>query len=402
MMGKEYKEKEYGELMVALDHCEKESEAEFEIYQRLVELGEKEIEALDDDLETDVINPNTGELLGRIPSFLDDFAAPMDNLSRIYIERKEYAKALPLLETILPIYRTLEIYNPNYTYQRCYALKAMVECLRELGKKRLAILYGYELKHLERDVLEAREKNYKDEQSMHRIKRLIDDLTKMGIRPFIGYGNPNADILIVGKECALKEDSEDWKKFYQHNFCQWKESLEGHGFGYKHAEEPYDFEHGNFHPINPFFRLENKKQSKNREIGRASSTYFYYQRLIDKVRSDNAEKYAPAPCIDFFNDCFITELNDICRRNDNGLGKDEHEEIERHIRARFDWMRKTNFFNQFKVVILACGPYADRIKEDETLRRDLFGDANVFYCHQLSRWDISLDTIIPEIRTILK
>ena len=157
-MGKEYKEKEYGELMVELDNCEKESETEFEIYQRLVELGEKEVEALDDDLETDMINPNTGELLGRIPSFLDDFAAPMDNLSRIYIERKEYAKALALLERALPIYRTLEIYDPDYTYQRCYALKAMVECLRELGQKRLAILYGYELKHLERDVLEAREK----------------------------------------------------------------------------------------------------------------------------------------------------------------------------------------------------------------------------------------------------
>ena len=163
MMGKEYKEKEYGELMVALDHCEKESEAEFEIYQRLVELGEKEVEALDDDLETDVINPNTGELLGRIPSFLDDFAAPMDNLSRIYIERKEYAKALALLEMVLPIYRTLEIYNPNYTYQRCYALKAMVECLWELGQKRQAILYGYELKHLERDVLEVREKEVEDD-----------------------------------------------------------------------------------------------------------------------------------------------------------------------------------------------------------------------------------------------
>lgn len=155
-MGKEYKDKDYGELMDALDHCEKGSEAEFEIYQRLVEFGEKEVETLEDDLETDVINPSTGELLGRIPSFLDDFAAPMDNLSRMYIERKEFAKALALLEMSLPIYRALEIYNPDYTYQRCYALKAMIECLRELGQKRLAILYGYELKHLERDVLEVR------------------------------------------------------------------------------------------------------------------------------------------------------------------------------------------------------------------------------------------------------
>lgn len=162
-MGKEYKEKDYSELMVALDHCEKGSEAELEIYQRLVELGEKEVEALEDDLDTNAINPNTGELIRIIPSFLDDFAAPMDNLSRIYIERKEYAKALPLLEMALPIYRTLEIYDPDYTYQRCYALKAMVECLWDLGQKRQAILYGYELKHLERDVLEVREKEVEDD-----------------------------------------------------------------------------------------------------------------------------------------------------------------------------------------------------------------------------------------------
>jgi len=158
-----YEKLDYGELLDALEHCEKCSEVEFEIYQRLAELGEKEIETLEEDLATDVVNPNTGELLGRNPSFLDDYAAPMDNLSRIYIERKDYAKALPLLERALPIYRTLEIYNPNYTYQRCNALEAMVKCLQELGNKSLAILYGYELKHLRRDVLETREKEVKDD-----------------------------------------------------------------------------------------------------------------------------------------------------------------------------------------------------------------------------------------------
>lgn len=237
---------------------------------------------------------------------------------------------------------------------------------------------------------------------MHRLKRLIDDLTKMGIQPFIGYGNPNADILIVGKECALKEGCEDWKKFYQHNFCQWKESFEGHGFGYKHAEKPYDFEHGNFHPINPFFRLENKKQSKNREIGRPSSTYYWYQRLLDKIRYGEAAQNDEYKYVNFFEDCFITELNDACRPDNKNLDSTQRRATEDNIRKRFDWMRKTNFFNQFKVVILACGPYADAIKEDEILKRDLFGEANVFYCHQLSRWDISLDEIIPEIRNILK
>ena len=112
-MGKEYKEKDYSELMVALDHCEKGSEDEFELYQRLVELGEKEVEALEDDLDTNAINPNTGELIRIIPSFLDDFAAPMDNLSRIYMERNEYAKALTLLEMALPIYLSPVLQRKN-------------------------------------------------------------------------------------------------------------------------------------------------------------------------------------------------------------------------------------------------------------------------------------------------
>lgn len=76
-----------------------------------------------------------------------------------------------------------------------------------------------------------------------------------------------------------------------------------------------------------------------------------------------------------FNDCFITEMCEICRPNDKNLTKEQHKEIESNIRKRLDWMRETNFFNQFKVVILACGPYAEAIKNDEVLRKDLFGEA---------------------------
>ena len=236
-----------------------------------------------------------------------------------------------------------------------------------------------------------------------KLKQLIDVLDIMGIQPFIGYGNPDADILIVGKECALKEGSDDWKKFYEPNFRQWKESYEGHGFGYRHGEQPYNFEHGNFHPINPFFKLENIKQTGKRETGRASSTYYYYQRLIDKIRAGSPDEFEPAPYIDFFSDCFITELNDICRRNDDGLSKDEHQEIKQHIQVRFDWMRRTNFFNQFKVVILACGPYAKAIRQDEVLKKDLFGNALIVDCkHQLSFWDRSLDKNILKIHNLLK
>lgn len=149
--------KNYQELIGVLEKCKEGTEEEFKAYQQLVVIIEQNISELEEDLSTEVINPDTSELLGWNPTFLDDFAAPMDYLSRLYMERGEYAKALTLLESVLPIYRVLEIYNSNYTYQRCYAMNAMVECQKAVGNKNLAILYGYELKHLQRDVLEARE-----------------------------------------------------------------------------------------------------------------------------------------------------------------------------------------------------------------------------------------------------
>lgn len=138
-------EKSFGELWEFLDHCEKGSDEEFEIYKRMVELAEKEIAELEDD-EEDSLELPTGGTARCVPDFLDNYAGAMDNLSQIYIKRKEYAKALPLLEQVLPIYRTLENFDPDYTYQRVYATERMMECLKGLGKKALATLYGYELK----------------------------------------------------------------------------------------------------------------------------------------------------------------------------------------------------------------------------------------------------------------
>lgn len=156
-MEDKYKGLTYGELWDLLDHCEHGSDEELEIYKRMVKLSEKEIAELEDGVDEDVVERPIGETIRCIPAFLDDYAGAMDNLSQIYAKRKEYAKALPLLEQALSVYRTMGISEPEYTYQRVYAMKLMIECLKELGKKNLAILYRYELLHLENDVLKVRE-----------------------------------------------------------------------------------------------------------------------------------------------------------------------------------------------------------------------------------------------------
>ena len=143
-------EKSYQDLYNALNHCEEDSEEAFEIYKEMVAICEDGIKSFKDDLEDDGTR-------GFMPIDVDSYAAPMDNLSRIYMKRGEYAKALHLLEQVLPMYRILEIYEKKYTYQRCYALKAMTECLDKLGRDNMAILCKYELKHLQQEVLESRE-----------------------------------------------------------------------------------------------------------------------------------------------------------------------------------------------------------------------------------------------------
>ena len=142
--------KSYHDLYDALEHCEVDSDGEFELYKEMVVICEDGIKNFRDDLDDDGTR-------GFIPLELDHYAAPMDNLSRIYMKRGEYDKALHLLEQVMPMYRILEIFEKKYTYQRCYALKAMAECLDKLGRDNMAILCKYELKHLQQEVLESRE-----------------------------------------------------------------------------------------------------------------------------------------------------------------------------------------------------------------------------------------------------
>lgn len=229
-----------------------------------------------------------------------------------------------------------------------------------------------------------------------KMQELIANLEVMKKTPYIGYGNPDSEILIIGKECAIDVNSDDWKKFYNLNYSQWDSICHGGDFDPSYGE-PYDFEHKHFNPKNPFYPLKNRTRKK-KENGYASKTYFYYQRLIDLIYG------RPSPdIINFFSSCFITELNDLCRRNNKDNKPEDAKKIKQSIQNRFSWMREVTFFRGFKVVILACGPYANAIKKDELLRNELFGTAHIEYCHQLSQWDKSLidDMKIDRIQRVL-
>ena len=96
--------KTYQELYEVLNHCEEGSDEEFEIYKIMVAICEEDIKNLRDDLEDDGTR-------GYMPIDIDQDAAPMDNLSRMYMKREDYEKALHLLEQVLPIYRIFFIFT---------------------------------------------------------------------------------------------------------------------------------------------------------------------------------------------------------------------------------------------------------------------------------------------------
>lgn len=128
-MEDKFKGLSFGEVWDMLDDCQNLDE-EIEIYQKMVELGEE-----------------------FIPDDLDLYAAPLDNLAACYMKRNEYAKAVPLLERALLLYRIQEFNDSDFAYQRCNALKKMAKCHKELGNKTMAILYEHELRLLEANSL---------------------------------------------------------------------------------------------------------------------------------------------------------------------------------------------------------------------------------------------------------
>lgn len=201
-------------------------------------------------------------------------------------------------------------------------------------------------------------------------------------RHFVGCGNPNSTILIVGKECAIKSDSEQYKEEYAKNFEKWCQNADT---GIKNWIDNPVLDWGIFHPRAPYKgqRFVVEKRNKEGEIisgkGGTSSTWYNYQKLINLIREQGKLSSQPnTNTIDFYEDCFITELNESCRVNNNGLNPSEKKATEDNIRDRFDIMRATKpFWSHFKTVILACGPYADALRTDKQLSYDIFGDANI-------------------------
>lgn len=178
---------------------------------------------------------------------------------------------------------------------------------------------------------------------------------------YLGEGNPNAKILIIGKEsglnaedrsCFQKSNSEfDWivdfsKNTAKNNINSLKNNYLQNGLSKLKNDIPYNLTWSNYQRL-------------------VSLIYGIKEQDIPRGGKGNWE---------FLNKCFITELSQIRLPKSNYLGKKGIPDfIKRESIKERAKLFHLSFFRQFPIVIIASGPdYIDsgKYKYDFNIQRD--------------------------------
>jgi hypothetical protein len=147
---------------------------------------------------------------------------------------------------------------------------------------------------------------------------------------FIGFGNPNAKILILGKEKGFDKNNLQQLKYESiNNPEEWNNYIKNDIVTNKNKF--YESEHY----INSFFPYLSKNKSGH--------TWNKYHTLLNHI-------YTSIPKFEneFFEYAFLSEINYIPSKYSEIKRFDNHERLK---------MLSSEFFKSFEVVILACGSY---------------------------------------------
>lgn len=162
-------------------------------------------------------------------------------------------------------------------------------------------------------------------------------------KDFIGYGNPNAKILIIGKEEALDIEKECDKEIYEiavkPNWELWEKIIVDPSITPDSIPIWKDTE--NFSPLYPW-------KGDTLPTG-GNNTWRNYQKLINMLIPE-----ANAGNITTFHQyAFITELNDL----PSPKSKYKDSEVKKRIQHRCEKVLNHPFYKSFPIVIAACGHY---------------------------------------------
>lgn len=157
---------------------------------------------------------------------------------------------------------------------------------------------------------------------------------------FIGYGNPNAKILIIGKEEGFDIKKEEKNIIYNQaskgNWKGWEEVIGPPSI--TPDSIPVWKDSGKFCPLYPW---------KGDDLPKG--TWTNYQELINRLyREADAGKMTT-----FHQYAFITEFNDLPSKT----SKRKDSKVQERITHRCENVLNHPFYKSFPIVIAACGHY---------------------------------------------
>ncbi|WP_348825582.1 hypothetical protein [Flavobacterium aestuarii] len=152
------------------------------------------------------------------------------------------------------------------------------------------------------------------------------DFVEKGVNEFyIGTGNPNSKILIIGKESAIETNNLHSFEWYRNNAQDWKKHIENK------TCEVLEYKIDVKHPLR-------KSWGKN--------TWSKYQKLSDYILEKETENFK----VDFLNHIFTSEINDSPSKTTSKADKT-------NISSRKEILKVSEFIQNFPVIVLACSDY---------------------------------------------
>lgn len=169
---------------------------------------------------------------------------------------------------------------------------------------------------------------------------------------YIGQGNPNSSILIIGREHGFSKENEWYKTEVKDNHDQWIKITCGEGF----SDSGYS-------PRTCFADIEQEFRIGPKSNG-TSPTWYIYQKIVNAICPHEMQAgKRGVPLLDFFDYCFITELSIESRPNNDDTEEKEKNATQKSINKRTPLL-SSEFFRSFPIVILACGNYYDNYHID--------------------------------------
>lgn len=172
---------------------------------------------------------------------------------------------------------------------------------------------------------------------------------------FIGTGNPNSKILIIGKEAAISMDHEDqYNREIRSNAQDWRRNIESNTQIHD-VDSWFSQPNPVYNPLYPYKDQLNKILSRNKDgeiirgDGGASKTWHNYQKLSDALFNNGFK----SSHINFHEFIFCSELNEITGKYSHHVPKSARLHSIQERKELFN----LPFFRQFPITIVAVGHY---------------------------------------------